>query len=110
MKAMAIHAIGYVILNLLMPSWVDEAGWVVLAAWYGAFTAVDLIALMFCYDKWVAAVLSLSAAWSAALMVEVSFLSDVIQSNDWVAQIVLTGLLVVAGVKMWRARNATQVR
>lgn len=100
MKALAIHVLGFVALNLLMPSSVAEAGWIILALWYGAFAAVDLIALMFCYDKWLAAVLSLSAAWSGALMVEVAFLSDVMQSNDWIAQIVLTALLAVAAVRM----------
>lgn len=110
MKALAIHVLGFLALNLLMPPSVVEAGWIILALWYGAFTAVDLIALMFCYDKWLAGVLSLSAAWSAAVMVEVSFLSDVMQSNDWIAQILLTALLAVAAVRMIvEARNVQPV-
>lgn len=100
MNALAIHVLGFLALNLLMPSWASEAGWYILALWYGAFCAVDVIALMFCHDKWLAAVLSLSAAWSGALMVEVSMLSDVMQSNDWLAQILLTTLLAAAAVRM----------
>lgn len=101
MTALAIHVLGFIAFNLMMPSWVAEAGWYILAMWYGAFTAVDLIALMCCRDRLLAAALALSAAWSGAITLEVSMLSDVLQSNDWIVQIVLTALIVCAGFRLW---------
>lgn len=93
-----IHFAGYWFVNLLMPSWVEEAGNYYLTYWYMCFALIDLIALNFCYSRVVQILLSLSASWSVCLVLEMQFIQDDLQRFDWLAQNFIDSCLVLVAV------------
>lgn len=112
MYPILIHVLGYLLINSFMPNWVDEAGWLVLSAWYGSFVAIDMIAIMVCHSQRILVALAASCAWSAAIMLEVCLGSDLLQSHDWLAQAILTSAIVIAALielVEWRKGRAAQV-
>lgn len=111
MYAILIHIAGYLLINSLMPSWVDEAGWIILSAWYGAFVAVDLIAMTVCRSRRILAAMAASCAWSAAIMLEVCMGSDLLQSHDWFAQYAITiGICAAAIIDLLSWRNRAGIK
>lgn len=111
MYAILIHLSGYALINALMPSWVGEAGWLVLSTWYGAFVAVDMIAIMFCRNYWLHWALAAYCAWSACLMVDVSSGGDLFQRHDQLMQAFLDIALAVTSLVTyldWRSAHGAR--
>ena len=112
MYAILIHLIGFALLDAMMPSWAGEAGWVVLSSWYGAFMAIDMVAIMFCRHYWLHVALAASCAWSACVMIDVSFGSDLFQRHDEVIQDILDFAMFLGSATVylsWRKPHAAQV-
>lgn len=108
MYALLIHALGFMLVNQLMPDWVYEAEWLILSMWYGAFVVVDLVALACCRYWPVWFVLAASLAWSACLMIEVSMGSDLLQRHDTQVQWIIDAALMVVALMLyrdWRKEN-----
>lgn len=92
MISLLIHFLGHLLINSAVPPYIESADSYFLAWWYSAFAAVDLIALSLAPNR-MRIILAISFAWSAALAFESMMLQDQLQSNDWIAQILIDGTL-----------------
>lgn len=86
MTAIAIHFLGFYIVNWLMPAWAAEVDGELASVWYCCFVIVDLLAMLCADRSHVFKVLALSCAWSACLAVETFMLEDGLQRLDLYAQ------------------------
>lgn len=94
MNAILIHFAGFALLGKLIPNWVSEFESGFACIWYAAFALIDVIALTATTSKWIKFVLAISCAWSATLAMETILLQDLLQSHDYIAQLVIDGALV----------------
>lgn len=95
MTALLIHFLGHLYVDSAVPPYVGSADAYFLAVWYLAFAAVDLIALSFATNRYMRIILSISVAWSIALSIETLLLMDGLQSQDWFAQLLIDGSLML---------------
>lgn len=113
MIAILIHFLGHLVVNSAVPPYVESADAYFLALWYAAFAAVDLIAASVATGT-ARTLLTISFAWSCALVVEQLFMLDTLQRYDWVAQYAIDGalfaLLAFILVRATRANNPERQR
>jgi hypothetical protein len=113
MNALLIHFIGFALLGALVPNWVGEVESGFASIWYLCFALVDVIALFIAKRKSFAFVIAVSCAWSAALSLETILLQDLLQSHDYIAQVVIDiafGVVIVQAIyEWWVARKAQRM-
>lgn len=112
MQALLVHLIGFALIDAAMPAWASEAGWLVLSSWYGAFMAIDMVAIMLCRNYWLHIALAASCSWSACVMIDVSFGSDFFQRHDDLIQDLLDFAMFLGAAATyisWRKPHAVQV-
>jgi len=111
MLAILVHFLGHLVVDSALPPWVGSADAYFLAMWYAGFAAVDLIAAGLATDSRMRAVLAMSFAWSAALVVEQLMLRDSLQSSDGLVQSVIdTSLLVYFVVMLFRLKSGKEIK
>lgn len=88
----------------LLPDWAIEVESGFACLWYASFALIDLIALCFAEKRLIRFVLAVSCAWSVTLAVETIMLEDVLQSNDWIAQWLIDGILSVFALRLFYVR------
>lgn len=98
MHAILVHVIGFIVLNSLIPDWVESASRDALIAWYAGFVIIDFLALTVCWDKRVKVVLSLSCAWSACILAEICIGTDKLQQLDGFGQGAIDAAIVVVSI------------
>ena len=101
MHAILVHVLGFVVLNQLIPDWVESASRDALIAWYAGFVLIDFLAITVCWDKRVKVILSVSCAWSACLLAEICIGTDKLQAFDAIGQLGIDAALVVVSILLF---------
>lgn len=113
MISLLVHAVGFFIVNSLIPVWAVEVDGELASTWYLCFMLVDIIALSFVSSRWLKVVLAISCAWSACIALETLLLHDILQSHDYIAQFVIDAALIVCATKIainhYMARKAPRM-
>ena len=94
MIAILIHAIGFYLVDSLLPGWAYAVESGFACVWYASFALIDVIALTCTTSRWIKCVLAISCAWSATLAVETILLQDLLQSHDDIAQWIIDSALI----------------
>ncbi|MBC2659738.1 hypothetical protein H7A76_30260 [Pseudomonas sp. MSSRFD41] len=113
MISLLVHVIGFFTVNALIPAWAVEVDGELASTWYLSFMLVDMIALSFVKVRWLKAVLAISCAWSACLALETLLLHDMLQSHDYIAQLMIDAALIICAARIafdyYRAHKAPRM-
>lgn len=98
MYAILIHFIGFVLLDKLLPSWAVEVESGFACVWYASFALIDIIALTCTTSRWIKFMLAISCAWSVTIAIETLLGQELLQSHDYIAQLLIDVPLVACAI------------